>query len=117
TEVFENRRVFRRDGGKVVEGLVDPGGEAGCRDVVSQYSAIDHLGEKRGPWNQFAQKVRDVLLPFRHECLVVSRSSAERDHNRLLGSRQGSHLPGRKPEQTRAGTGSGRYSQEFTPAL
>ena len=61
-EVLEYRRMLRRDRGKVIEGLVNSGDQAGGRHVVAEDSPIDHLGKESRLRDEFAHQVRNVLL-------------------------------------------------------
>ena len=69
----------RRNRGKVIEGLVNTGDQAGGCHVVAQNSPVDHLGEKSRLRNQFAHQVRNILLAFRRKCLLIAGPAAERD--------------------------------------
>src|SRR5947209_4970734 len=78
-EVLEYCRVFGGAGGKVVEGFVDSGREAcGC-NVVAEYPLIDDLSEKSRLRGELLQHVRDVVLSFRGEGLLIACSSAKGD--------------------------------------
>src|SRR3954462_8827435 len=74
-EVLEHSWVVRCHSGKIIEGLVNTGRKAGRSNIMSQNPVVDYLGEKRRLRDQFAQKIRDILLPFRHECFFVACSS------------------------------------------
>ena len=87
-EVFEDRGIVGRHRREIVERLVGAGDDAGGRDVVAENAAIDHLREERRLRDQLVQQVRDVLLPVRHERLVVARASAEGDDNGFLSARR-----------------------------
>src|ERR1700685_4459101 len=50
-EIFENGRVFGRNGGEVVEGFVDACRQARSGYIMTQDSAIHHLREDRGLWD------------------------------------------------------------------
>ena len=78
-EIFEDGRVGGRNGGKVVEGLVHPGDQAGGGHIVAEDSPIDHLSEEGRLRDEFAHQVRDVFLPLGRKRLLVARSAAERD--------------------------------------
>src|ERR1035441_10058475 len=76
-EVFEDGRIFRRYIGKVVESLVDTGGERRRCDIVPEDALIHNLGKECSLGNQFVQQSRYILLAFRGKGLLVSCAPAE----------------------------------------
>ena len=56
TEVFEHCRIVWRDGGEVIEGLVDARYQAGGCDIVAEDPAIDYLGEERPLGNELPNR-------------------------------------------------------------
>ncbi len=81
--------MFRRQRRKVVDGLIDSGGQTGGRHVMAEDSAINDLREKSGLRNQFPHQVRNILLTLRRERFLIARAAAEgNDHNlpSLLGN-------------------------------
>src|SRR5437660_9038915 len=53
TEVFEDGRMLRGKGSKVVNGLIYAGCQAGGCHVVAQDSAVHHLREEGGLGDEF----------------------------------------------------------------
>src|SRR5277367_4012237 len=80
-EVLEDCGMFGRHCREVIEGFVNSRRETCGRDVVAEYALIRHMREKARLRNQLMKKVRDILLPFGSECLLISRASAEGDHD------------------------------------
>jgi len=78
-EVFEDRRMLRGDGRKIVECLIYARGEAGRGDIVAQDAAIGDLGEEAGLRNKLVEKVGDVLLALGSEGLLIARAAAKGD--------------------------------------
>src|ERR1700759_5346253 len=66
---------------KIIECFVDPGCQAGGRHVVAQYPLIHHLSEETRLRSEFVEHVRDILLPFGGERLLIPGSSAKRNDN------------------------------------
>src|SRR5882762_6148486 len=83
SKVFEYRGVFRRQRGEVVDRLIDTGGQACGRHIVTQNSAIHDLGEKGRLRDEFAHQVWDVLLTFRSERLLVPGAATKGDDDYL----------------------------------
>src|SRR6185437_7282850 len=98
-KVFENRGMVRRHGGEVVEGFVDAGSETCCSHVVAEHAAVDHLREESRLRDQFVQKVRDILLSFRHKGFFVASAAAEGDDHSLFRTRQGQRPERSQTEQ------------------
>jgi hypothetical protein len=65
---------------KVIEGFVDAGRETRGRHIVTEYSLIHHLGEEAGLRSQLLEHVRNILLPFGCEGLLIASASAKRNH-------------------------------------
>src|SRR5690349_6459449 len=80
-EILKHRRMFRREGSKIVDGLIYAGCEAGGRDVVAQDSAVDHLREEGGLRDELPHKVWDVLLAFGSKGFLVACTTAKGDHD------------------------------------
>src|SRR4051794_26910282 len=113
-EVLEDSWIIRSHSGEIIEGLVNTGRKTGRSNIVSQNPAVDYLGEKRRLRDQFAQKIRDILLALRHERFFVACSSAERDNNGFGGSWQRGGSKRRISKQT--AESSARYRpQNVTP--
>src|SRR5438477_2336969 len=81
TEIFEDGRMLRGKGSKVVDGFIDASRQAGGGDVMAQDSAVHHLREEGGLGDEFAHQVRNVLLAFGSEGFLVARAAAEGDHD------------------------------------
>src|SRR5580658_3308131 len=56
-KIFKRRRVFWWERREVVDGLIDPGGQAGGSYVVAEDAPIDDLREKGGLRDQFTHQV------------------------------------------------------------
>ena len=80
-EIFEHRWMFGGTAAKLLTVSYTPGGKAGGGDVVAQDSPVHDLREEGRLRNEFAHQVRNVLLTFRREGLLVARSAAESDHD------------------------------------
>jgi len=87
-EVFEHRWMFRGQRSEIIYRFVNAGGEAGRGDVVPQNAAIHHLREEARPRNKFAHQVRDVLLTFRRESLLITSAPAKCNNDYLLRAGQ-----------------------------
>src|SRR5437763_16600128 len=70
-EVFENRGIFGRYRGKVVEGLVNAGRQTGSGYVVAEDAAIDDLAEEGRARYELTKKVLDIVLAIRREGFIV----------------------------------------------
>src|ERR1700756_4462325 len=66
---------------KVVECFVDAGCEACGRHIVAQYALIHHLSEETGLWSKLVEHVRDIVLPFGGERLLIPGSTAKGNDN------------------------------------
>ena len=87
TKILEYCRILRRNGSKVVEGLIHSRREACGGYIVPEYATINHLREKSRPRGEFRQQVGDVLLPLWHECLFVARPAPKGDDHYFSRSR------------------------------
>src|SRR5438105_320592 len=88
TEIFEDGRVLRGKGSKVVDGLIYAGCQAGGCNVVAQDSAVDHLREESGLGDELPHEVWDVFLSFGSEGFLVACTTAKGDHDHFaLASR------------------------------
>src|ERR1035438_5905537 len=56
-EVFEDRGMLGGNGGKVIEGFIDAGCEAGRGNVVAEYSLIGNVGEEARLRNELVEQV------------------------------------------------------------
>src|SRR5437016_2009584 len=81
TEIFEDGRMLRGKGSKVVDGFIDASRQAGGRDVMAQDSAVHHLREEGGLGDEFAHQVRNVFLAFGSEGLLVACTTAKGNHD------------------------------------
>ena len=118
TEIFEDGGIAGGLCDEVVEGLVAAGDDAGGRDVVSEDAAVHYLGKERPLRDELAEQVRDVLLAFEREGLLIAGASAEGDK---YGARPGLHGSGEGRTHQR-GDGRGRdraadQAQEFAARL
>src|SRR5947207_4430475 len=114
-EVLENSGVFRRERCEVVDRLIDSCCQACSRHIVTKNPAINDLSKERGLRDQFPHQMRDVLLSFRSEGLLVARSSAKCDHDDLALRRSApkNKLPG---SQQRASQCEARSIAQKLPA-
>ena len=109
--------MVRRDGGEVVEGFVDAGGQTGGGDIVAQDALIHHLGEEARLGRQFVEQVGNIFLSLGREGFLVAGASAEGDDDdlallcrgRSTHKRTGAH-------QSRAQRHTRSAAQEITPA-
>ena len=81
TEIFEDGRMLRGKGSKVVDGFIDASRQAGGRDVMAQDSAVHHLREEGGLGDEFAHQVRNVFLAFGSEGFLVACTTAKGNHD------------------------------------
>src|SRR5579862_8712726 len=80
-EVLKDCGMLGRDRGEVIECFVYARRETSGRHVVTQYSLIRYLCKKARLRNQFPDEVGNILLSLRRKCLLISRSSAECNHD------------------------------------
>ena len=108
--------VVGGDGGKVVQRLVDSGGEAGRRHVVAKNPLVGDLSEEARLRGHLLKQMRDVLLPFGREGLLVAGASAEGDDDDLALLRDGRSAGQRACGQKRGSQGQpGGIAQELPP--
>src|SRR5579884_3297895 len=78
-KVFEDRRVLRRNGGEVVEGLIETSSQTCRSNVVTKNAAVHNLSVKRRLRKERFDQIGDILLTFRREGLLVTRAPAKGD--------------------------------------
>src|SRR5207245_5470731 len=88
TEIFEDGRMLRGKGSKVVDGLIYAGCQAGGCNVVAQDSAVHHLREEGGLGDEFAHQVRNVFLAFGSEGFLVACTTATGKHDNFALARR-----------------------------
>src|SRR5213080_2540352 len=81
TEIFEDGRMLRGKGSKVVDGLIYAGCQAGGCNVVAQDSAVDRLREESGLGDELPHEVWDVFLSFGSEGFLVACTTAKGNHD------------------------------------
>src|SRR4029077_4756098 len=114
-KVFKHGWRRWRDCGKIIESFVNPSSKACSRDVVAKDSAIYNLCEKRRLRNEFTHHVRDVLLPLRRKCFLITRPAPEGHHHDFsFGTRAYRAGPGGLQQST-AHRHSRSAAQELPP--
>ena len=109
--------MFRWNCRKVIECFVDAGRQACGGYVVAQYPLIHHLGKKARLGRQFLEHVRDIVLAFGGEGLLIPGSSAKRNDDDLpLPGRGLSVYEGAATHQGAAQGQPSRIAQEITSA-
>src|SRR5258705_5834754 len=109
--------MFGRNCRKVIECFVDAGREACGGNVVAQYALIHHLSEEARLGSQFVEQIRDILLAFGGECLLIPSSSAKGDDDDFpLFCRSLSMLKRAAAHQGSSERQSGGAAQKITPA-
>src|SRR6201994_1363870 len=78
-KVFEDSRIACRLRDEVIERLVPTRDDASSSDVMPKDAAVHHLGEERSLRDELIQKMRDVLLAFDGEGLLITRSASKGD--------------------------------------
>src|SRR5882757_2577098 len=118
-EVLEDGRVLRRCQRKIIQRLVKACGQRCRRNIMSQDSAVEDLGEERPLRNQLSQHARDILLALRRKGLFIPCTPAECHDYRLLPPWQSHGSKRSKPVQrsSRRRTYRGAQKLAAIPAL
>ena len=115
-KIFEDRRVVRRDGGKIIEGLVDARYQACGRNIVAEDPSIHYLGEEGSLGNELPQEMRNIFLSLGHEGLFIACASSKGNHHCLLAFAHGHGAQRRERRQHGRGGRSGGCAKKFAPA-
>ncbi len=117
-KIFKDGRVPCRLRDEVVEGFVAPGDDAGGRNVVAEYAAVHHLRKECSLRDELIQKMRNVLLAFGGEGLLIASAAAKGDDDgagpRLNAGAEGR---GRQCGDGRSRSGAGGEAQKFTAGV
>src|SRR5580765_6683302 len=79
--VLEYRWIFWRQNREVIDRLVGACRKTGCGYIMTQNAAIDDLSEERRARDKVAQHVRDILLAFGSERLLITGAAAKSNHH------------------------------------
>src|SRR6202041_2439956 len=92
-KVFEDCWMAGRHCGKVIEGFVHSGGQAGSGDVVAEDTLIHYLGEETRLRDELVEQVRNILLPLGGEGFLIASTSTKSDDDglSLFCGRRSSH--------------------------
>src|SRR3954452_18837159 len=73
--------IFWRQRGEVVHSFVRTSRQACSGHIVAQDSTVHNLGKERGARDEVAQHVWYIFLPFGSKCLLIARTTTERDYD------------------------------------
>lgn len=88
-KVLENGWEVGRDGGEIIEGLVDTGCKTGSGYIVSENAAVDYTGEESSLRDQLIQEMLNILLTILSKGFIVAGTSAEGNDYGFRRTRRG----------------------------
>src|SRR5579875_1802158 len=72
-KIFKHGRIVWRYSREIIECLIDTGCQTSGCNIVAKDAAVHDLRIESRLRDELVEQVRNVLLPFRHECFLVTR--------------------------------------------